>query len=225
MVTAMSEENEARLYGRAFLYEMVHTVFGGEPNEALFEALCSPACIGTLQDMRCEGAALARLAGFCECIEADPEARAAELERSVSDFNRVIAGLGANRESFPWESAYTSSKRLLFQVETLEVRNAYRAFGYQPELYPRVADDHLALECAFMAALAKATLEAEDEVERERLLAGQEDFLANHVLKWIEDYARDLHEDAPGGLYDLTAAALVEYAATDREFLGTLRHT
>ena len=130
--------------------------------------------------------------------------RARELRRSVSDFNRVVVGLGADRTSHPWESAYTNSKRLLFQAETLDVRNAYRAFGYLPECYPRVADDHIALECAFMAVLARKSLEVQDDEELACLEAGQRAFLQDHFLRWIGDYARDLRVDAPDGLYELT---------------------
>ena len=210
-------------YARAFLYEMAHTVFGGEPDETLFSALCSPDCRGTLQAMGAlsAGGAVARLAEYVKRLAADEDVRARELRRSVSDFNRVVVGLGADRTSHPWESAYTNSKRLLFQAETLDVRNAYRAFGYLPECYPRVADDHIALECAFMAALARKSLEVQDDEELACLEAGQRAFLQDHFLRWIGDYARDLRVDAPGGLYELTAAALAEFAASNGVCEGT----
>ena len=87
--------------------------------------------------------------------------------------------------------------------------------------YPRVADDHIALECAFMAALARKSLEVQDDEELACLEAGQRAFLQDHFLRWIGDYARDLRVDAPDGLYELTAAALAEFAASDGVCEGT----
>ena len=224
MVYEKNGDTEARLGGRTFLYELAHVAFGGEPDESLFEALGSDECRQALRGLADDCPAVRPLNGYAEALaggDADP----AELERSRSAFNKAVAGLGANRASHPWESAYTNSKRLLMQVETLEVRNAYRAFGYVPELYPKVADDHLSLECAFLAALAKRSIDAYVEGDAGKLAAlveGQRSFLHDHLLKWIDGYASDLHEDAPGTLYDLVAAALAAYARHDLAFLDGL---
>lgn len=218
-------QREAALQGRVFLYQMAHAVFSGEPDAPLFEVLGSRECCETLREMSGEVEGLRALSEFCAGLNAED---AALIERSGSEYNRVVAGLGANRTSHPWESAYTNSKKLLFQVETLEVRNAYRAFGYLPEKYPKVADDHIALECAFMAALAQKTLDADasgDAAGFVRLVDGQIGFLQDHMLKWIGGYARDVHFDAPDGLYDVTASALAAYAASDAAFLEGVRST
>lgn len=211
------EEKETRLQGRAFMYQMVHTVFSGEPDSSLFDVLASENCISTLRTMADGIPSLFALAQYCEKLSEDA-ARCAALEQAESEYGRFVMGLGSNRVSHPWESAYTSNRHLLFQAETLEVRNVYRAFGYLPEMYPKVADDHISLECAFMAALASKTLDAQEE-ELDRLVAGQRDFLRNHVLKWIDAYAADLHEEAAHGLYDLTATALAHFAKADLAFL------
>ncbi len=209
------EEIEGFWYGRAFMYELAGVVFGGEPDESLVGVLSSGDCVAALEGLAgtCEGAGA--LAGFCTLVFPGrlPEMRSA--------YDRAILGLG-ERRSHPWESAYTSPRRLLMQVETLEVRNAYREFGYLPKLYPSVADDHVALECAFMAALAKRSVEAletGDEAGLRRLVDGQERFLHGHLLRWLGRYAEDLHEDAPGSLYALCADALVSLVEHDAIFL------
>lgn len=60
----------------------------------------------------------------------------------------------------PWGSVYMSEERLVFQKETLEVRNWYREFGLAAENLYREPDDHIALELGFLAHLAKLEYEA-----------------------------------------------------------------
>ena len=221
-----TEMAQARLPARAFMSQMAHTVFSGEPDETLFDALASDACRETLHGLAAECAGVAPLATLCDGVAESAETRAAEFERSVSDCNRAIIGLGANRASHPWESAYTNNRGLLFHEETLEVRNAYRAFGYIPEMYPKVADDHIALECAFMAALANGAVSAyaaDCDEELDRLLGGLHCFTRDHLLKWLPAYAADLEKDAAGGLYAAAAAALAAFAAHDEAILAAGR--
>ena len=114
------------------------------------------------------------------------------------------------------------------QPETLEVRNAYRAFGYLPEMYRKVADDHLSLECAFMSLLARRTEAAYCDPAIDpagsvgALAEGQLSFLQNHLNKWIGSYACDLAEDACESLYSVAANALVAFMAWDISFLEQL---
>lgn len=210
------DDESAPWYGRAFLYELAHVVFSGEPDEELFSALSSDECTGTLEAIGATcpkiGALANRLGGLS----------LKDLPQAKSAYSRVMLGLG-KRASHPWESAYRSPRRLLIQVETLEVRNAYRAFGYLPKMYPHVADDHISLECAFMAALAKRSIdEAEggDQAGLRELARGQAAFLDEHFLKWLPSYSADLRKDAPGTLYDLTASALSTFAGQDAVFLS-----
>ena len=216
-----NEEIEARLAGRAFFYQLAHTVFSGEPDDRLFDALASEPCRDVLVEMSADCSGMSALSVFCDSLVQEDVDRRALLDAALSDYNRVIAGLGGNRDSHPWESAYTSSKKLLFQVETLEVRNAYRAFGYLPQMYPKVADDHIALECAFLAQLAQKQLDAEGE-EFQRLAEGQLGFLRDHLLKWIDQYVFDIRNDAPGSLYETVASALASFARADEEWLTVL---
>lgn len=216
-----NEEIEAKLAGRAFFYQLAHTVFSGEPDDQLFNALASEPCRDVLGEMSVVCPEMGALSDFCDSLAREGADWRALLDTTLSDYNRVIAGLGGNRDSHPWESAYTSSKKLLFQVETLEVRNAYRAFGYLPQMYPKVADDHIALECAFLAQLAQKQLDAEGE-EFQHLVEGQLGFLRDHLLKWIDQYVCDMRNDAPGSLYEITASALASFARADEEWLTVL---
>lgn len=214
----------AHMNGQEFLYSMAHVVFSGEPDESLIGALRAPECIEALRGMQRDCPECGLLADWCYALPVVDVATSEELKTMKSEFNRVVAGLGAVRKSHPWESSYTNNKQLLFQRETLEVRDFYRSFGCIPKMYPKVADDHLSLECAFLASLAKQATAASDRGTLERLLLGQYDFLTKHLLKWLPLYSAELHEDAPDGLYDLTVRALHEFAQTELKYLEELDH-
>ena len=214
------EDVVAFLHGRTFIYELGHTVFGGQPSEGLLEALRSDALTETVVRLASQIDGLTILADYLATLR-DDDVLSIEFERSVSDYQRVVLGLGASNTAHPWESYYTNSKQLLFQVETLEVRTAYREFGYLPAHYPKVADDHVALECAFMAELAKRTIEALEECAARdgshviKLLDGQLRFVRDHLSKWIGLFSADMSVDCPDGLYGIVAETLARFLSFD----------
>ena len=151
----MTEERkeivEILLANRLYLYSLLHKCFGREPDRAQLELLAS--------EQTAEGFAI--LGG--EVLEKVP-AFFAELREDLKDpsfpeqvkaeYNRFFIGPG-DLTAPPWESIYLGNEGALFQKTTLEVRQAYRAFGLQPESYRRVPDDSLALELAFLGTLAE----------------------------------------------------------------------
>lgn len=217
-------EDYGWMQARVFVYQMAHAVFSGEPDASLFEVLSSEGCVSTLDSMAdgTSDGSFRALASYCrELAEANSRRRDELLQRCSSSYSRYIMGLGAQCVSRPWESFYTSSKKLLFQTETLEVRDFYRSFGYLPKMYRKVADDHLSLECAFMAALAQESLGAEGDRLQE-LLHGQRDFLQKHLIRWVGRYADALAGEAAGSLYALQAQALAAFAQGDAQFFCSL---
>ena len=222
MGSIISGATEIKLAGRAFLYQLMHAVFSGEPDDSLFDVLAADDCLSPLREMSQDNQSLSAVLEYCNVMTRAKSSRENMLDTSRREYNRCIAGLGSKRKSHPWESTYTNNRKLLFQVETLEVRNAYREFGYLPQMYPKVADDHISLECAFLAALAGKMIEAgeaEDAESLDRFAKGSLDFLNKHLLLWIDLYAKDLHVDAPDGLYDCCAHALADFARSDKTFL------
>ena len=94
------------------------------------------------------------------------------------DYVRAFIGHGIDAYSaaYPFESVYTSPKRLMMQEARDEVLAVYRSEGLDKLPTWKEAEDHIALELEFMAALGDrivAAAEADDEAEVERLLATQ----------------------------------------------------
>lgn len=99
------------------------------------------------------------------------------------EYNRLFVGVGKPAVCM-WESIYATGINALFQPNTLEVRNVYLRNGFKPLGMGKVADDHMAIELAFMRELALETTRA-GEAQRASLLTEQRLFLEEHLLRWV----------------------------------------
>lgn len=228
--------DDARLLlgARMYLYELAHTVFGGEPDAALVEALTSETADQALVlAMDGQGDPYDHLRASLVELGALPVEEAVVGLRSAH--MRLVEGPDLH-DAYPWESMYVSHRRLLFQKSTLEVRGAYREFGYELQEHGKVPDDHLSLECAFMAKMATRTLEAFDSAmaggegdlgsaseELLHLLDGQERFLCDHAGKWFSRYAADLSANDGESLYARVACMIAAFVEDDRGVLEAVR--
>ena len=141
------------------------------------------------------------------------------MQELNDDHIRLFIGIG--RVPAPvWESVHRSTEHLIFQEPTLEVRRWYRRFGLQAENLNREPDDHIALEMAFIAYLAKLgvqALEGGDEEGCEKLLEAQHEFASQHLLQWALVWCQQVIENAQTDFYQgiawLARGALIELAS------------
>ena len=120
-----------------------------------------------------------------------------------------------------WESVYFSEKKLIFQEQTLQVREWYARFGLQAERINREPDDHIGLEMLFIAHLASLALQAieqNDENKLNDILQAQREFLSDHLLRWGPAWAKLVKQHAATDFYrgiaHLTHGALLAIAET-----------
>ncbi|BAS26156.1 dehydrogenase [Limnochorda pilosa] len=121
-----------------------------------------------------------------------------------TDYIRLFVGAGTHVLAPPWESVYTSSEPLLFQQETLDVRNWYARFGLEAVNKAHEPDDHAGLELEFLAHLAGIALNALDEADSSGFrdaIAGQRAFLTEHVLAWIPSWCNHVTAQAVSDFY------------------------
>lgn len=113
--------------------------------------------------------------------------------------------VGVKRVLAPlWESVYFNKERLVFQEQTLQVREWYRKYGLEIEKLGSEPDDHLGLELAFVAHLAQLSLEARDrgdEAGLVRLLQDQAAFLNEHLMLWVPLWSELVDEHARTDFY------------------------
>jgi TorA maturation chaperone TorD len=143
---------------------------------------------------------------------------AKELAAINKDHLYLFTGVGPALAPV-WESVYFSEMRLLFQEQTLQVREWYARYGLQVEQKNKEPDDHIGLELGFvahLATLALASIETGDDPAAEQNLQAQRDFLAQHLLRWGPAWAELVEKHAETnfyrGLAHLTNGALLAAA-------------
>lgn len=120
-----------------------------------------------------------------------------------ADYTHLFVGPG-KVDAPPWESVYFHDEEMLFQEETLHVREWYARFGLQAELLHSEPDDHLGLELAFLAHLAGQAVSACEKGEAEKLTwltAAAREFAAEHPSKWISAWCDRVHKHARTEFY------------------------
>ncbi len=143
------------------------------------------------------------------------------------DYVRTFIGHGVDAFSaaYPYESVYTSEKRLMMQDARDEVLAIYRSQGLDKQETWKEAEDHLALELEFMQILANRTvdaLKAGDEDAAIDLLTTQKNFLEDHLMAWVPMMTSDMRRFAKTDLYRGLASLTDGFMTVDFEFLQDL---
>jgi TorA maturation chaperone TorD len=208
------------LQGRMAGYQFLSRLFRTEVDQELLAVLTSmryPTNTGnSLVD---EGYRL-----ICDYLSAADSSVLTEL---AVDFVRSFIGSGNNGYSaaYPYESVYTSPKRLMMQDARDEVLVLYRAAGLTKRDSWKEGEDHLALELEFEQILIERSLaawEKNDETACWRHLLQQHSFLEDHLLSWYPMIAKDMEKfpqtDFYRGLGKLTSG----YLQNDLELLNEI---
>lgn len=145
------------------------------------------------------------------------------------DYVSTFIGHGVNGYSaaYPYESVYTSERRLLMQEARAEVLATLRENELKRGNWNE-AEDHIALELEFMQRMALRAADAlSDDAEDEAIayLRTSYDFLENHLLNWVPMLVADMRMYARTlfyqGLAQLTLGSLREDEAVLRELLDS----
>jgi TorA maturation chaperone TorD len=143
------------------------------------------------------------------------------------DFTRCFLGHGVDGFSaaYPYESVYTSEKRLMMQAARDEVLAVYRAYGIEKTSDWKEGEDHLSLELEFERIMCDRALEAflEGDLARAReSLSAQLGFQEDHLIGWVPLLVADMKGFATTKMY-LGLAHLTEgFLRTDYRFLRDL---
>ena len=97
----------------------------------------------------------------------------------------------------PWESVYTSPKRLMMQDAADQVLALYREAGLAINVTD-VMPDHVGAELNFLAILLKKIL---SQTEKDFYFGITERFLDEHLLRWLPSFTKDLEGSAETPLY------------------------
>lgn len=139
------------------------------------------------------------------------------------DFSRTFIGSGVSGYSaaYPYESVYTSDRRLLGREARGEVLQYYRNNNLKKGAWNDM-EDHIALELEFMQIMGGRTrdaLEKEDEDEALNYIRCQHDFVRNHLNNWLPMIAGDMLKFSETKLYQGLAKVTLGYCEDDEALL------
>lgn len=142
------------------------------------------------------------------------------------DYVRTFIGHGVNGYSaaYPFESVYTSERRLLMQEARAEVLATLREHNLKRDRWTE-GEDHIAIELEFMQRMS---LEAAD-----LLAAGDEDgaiadlvtmrtFAEDHLLNWLPFFVSDMRKYSKTLFYQGLAQLTIGFVEDDVTLLTEL---
>ena len=148
-----------------------------------------------------------------------------DIGRVAQEYTNLFIG-PMNVIAPQYESIYVSSRRVMFQESTLEVRRFFSDEGYVFTGYPKEPDDSLTAELDFIRQLSSRlsqSVENNDWPEGIRLIDVQARFLEQHLLVWIEAFSKAIREAKASVYYTALAAITAAFLKVDHKVLGEIR--
>ena len=205
---------------RASLYGLLSRLYSKEVDDVVLADLkktAFPAKTGNdLVDM-----------GYCKLATyLSGDTKNAVLELSI-DFVKTFFGHGnfLFSAAYPFESVYTSEKRLMMQEARDDVLAAYRAAGFVIDPNWKEPEDHIAVELLFMKTMCESTQKALDEGDEDaalELISNQRDFFQQHLAAWAPMMTTDMKRLAKTEFYQGLAYLTEGFLQVDRGFLESV---
>ncbi len=203
---------------RASSYALLSRLFAEEVDQSLLDELHATRFpMGTGNAKSDEGNRL--MAGFLSRIWGGT------LHELAVDYVHCFIGSGddAFSAAYPFESVYTSPRRLMMQEARDEVLAVYRSQGFDKAPGWKESEDHVAAELEFMAGMATRTAHAcreGDPAEAAALLRTQRGFLDAHLFPWTGMLTGDMRMYAHTDFYRGISLMLDGALETDVELLA-----
>ena len=216
----MTIENDfaAVLKGRISTYGLLSRLFRVEVDQELYDTLRTMKFPSNTGEDDVD-------AGYAMIFDYLEQPHQDVLTELAIDYVRAFIGSGNDGYSaaYPYESVYTSPKRLMMQDARDEVLVLYRAAGIEKKDSWKEGEDHIALELEFEKILAQRALDAFEENDEERcyaLLLQQRNFLEDHLLSWYPMMAEDMKKFPRTAFYQGLGVLTSGYLRSDLDFLN-----
>lgn len=146
------------------------------------------------------------------------------LTELAADYLRTFLGHGIDGHSaaYPYESVYTSERRLLMQDARTEILALFRANGLEKDPSFKDAEDHIALELEFMQLLAlrcAEALRAGNGDDALALVRSQATFLDEHLMAWAPLFTTEMLKFAKTDFYRGLSRITEGFLAEDQAML------
>lgn len=141
-----------------------------------------------------------------------------ELEDLLWEYTRLFIG-PYKLPCPPWESVYTSGRRLMMQEAYDEVQGFYNEVGLKID-NPNIMPDHIGAELNFLAILPQKMI---SEPEKRLYYAEMaKKFLDEHLMRWIPQFVQDMEKTADSLFYKTLAKVTRDFITTECHFLDNV---
>lgn len=142
----------------------------------------------------------------------------------AADYMRTFFGHGydGHAAAYPFESVYSSEKRLLMQDARDEVLALYRAAGLEKQASWKEGEDHIALELEYMQIMVTRTIEALKAGEDDKayhLVEAQSNFMEDHLAGWAPLMTEQMRRFAKTDFYRGLGYLTDGFIETERELM------
>lgn len=128
------------------------------------------------------------------------------------DFARVFlaAGISEGHAAFPYESVYTSKKKLMMQDAWVEMKGLLDQAGLVSENTYDLKEDHISCELSYMSYLIQSN--ASTDV--------QKNFFESHLLNWIPLFVADVKQYAETWFYKAVAKLTLNFLEEENQLFS-----
>lgn len=182
---------------------------------AILRRLQFPACLHFTPERELGGEAFTVLGQAMQAL-ADPGPEV--LDELAADYADIY--LNHSIQASPLESVWLDEEGLTMQEPMFQVREWYRRFGMAVENWRVRSDDHLVLQLQFLSRLIGGQVAG--DLSREERLAEAARFLDEHLLRWIESFARRVAGRCGTPFYAGVAMLTAAYLDELRDVLAEL---
>ena len=223
-MSSLSADLRAELYtlceGRANVYGLLSRLYCREVDEVLLSDLRDTSFPTKTGNDRVD-------IGYRKIAVYLSDNLASALTELAVDYVRVFFGNGnlTYSAAYPFESVYTSEKRLLMQEARDEVLQAYRDVNMKIDKRWKDTEDHIAIELLYMkkqSERVKQSLENGEDGGAFVFLSQQCDFFLNHLAAWTPMMTADMKRIAKTEFYQGLAYLTEGFLQVDRSFLASV---
>ena len=219
----MADENNCMLVlqVREYLYRLLSRLYRTEVDEALLKQLMEMEF-----PVDCKNERLA--SGYKQLVNYMKHNRLDSRIELEVDYAKVFlgAGLAEGSAAFPYESVYTSPKKILMQEARDQVLEIYRAHNMDVNsmncYFPA---DHISLELEFMGRLCQQASHFYEENKTKEMLVilkEQDKFLEKHLMNWIPEFSSDVEKYSSTDFYRAVAKMTEGYLDLDSMIVQSL---
>jgi len=162
--------------------------------------------------------------GYCLLAKSVKMVDESKIMDLAVDYARVFLGAGIVDfdAAYPYESVYTSPKKLIMQEARDEVVDFYQQCGIIRNENINDPEDHIAFELEFMAYLCQVAVKACQEKKEQdlyKIMQRQQEFLSGHIMKWADDFCNDVLKYSSTDFYQGAAHITKGYLHMELDFM------